>query len=135
MNVSSYRDFLLAHCEQGSYPVNHKWHIYNPITETERVVQGVNFNGAEIARVRHGRFCDIVASKSYSDSNYATYYADQQQYAATSGRVVGRACNNSNAYGGLACANAYSASSFSVGSYGSRLAFRGVISLSDPTSE
>jgi len=98
-------------------------------------VQGVNFTGAEIARVRHGRFCDIIASKSYSDSNYATYYADQQTYATTSGRVVGRASSNSGASGGLAYAHASYASSFSLGSNGSRLAFRGEISLSDPTSE
>lgn len=39
-------------------------------------------------------------------------------------RVVGRAYNNSIAYGGLAYANASYASSFSYGSSGSRLAFR-----------
>ena len=133
VNVSSYRDFLLAHCEQGSYTVNHKWHIYNPLTGTERVVQGINFTGAEIARVRHGRFCDIIASKSYSDSNYATYYADQQAYATTSGRVVGRASHNSGAGGGLAFASAYYASSYSGSSHGSRLAFRGAIELSEPS--
>lgn len=131
VNVSSYNDFLLAHCEQGSYTVNHKWHIYNPLTGTERVVQGVNFTGAEIARVRHGRFCDIIASKSYSDSNYATYYADQQTYATTSGRVVGRASSSSYASGGLAYAYANYASSGSVGSNGSRLAFRGEIELTE----
>lgn len=131
VNVSSYNDFLLAHCEQGSYTVNHKWHIYNPLTGTERVVQGVNFTGAEIARVRHGRFCDIIASKSYSDSNYATYYADQQTYATTSGRVVGRANSYSYANGGLAFAVAGNASSNSNGVNGSRLAFRGEIELTE----
>ena len=40
------------------------------------------------------------------------------------GRVVGRADGNSNASGGLAYANAFNASSYSFGSYGSRLAFR-----------
>ena len=40
------------------------------------------------------------------------------------GRVVGRANNNSNAFGGLACAYANSASSNSFGNNGSRLAFK-----------
>lgn len=40
------------------------------------------------------------------------------------GRVVGRANNNSYAHGGLAFENAYSASSSSYGSNGSRLAFK-----------
>ena len=40
------------------------------------------------------------------------------------GRVVGRASYSSNAVGGLAYANANYASSVSVGSYGSRLAFK-----------
>lgn len=39
-------------------------------------------------------------------------------------RVVGRAYYNSNAFGGLACAIAYNASSNSFGSNGSRLAFK-----------
>ena len=39
-------------------------------------------------------------------------------------RVVGRAFNNSNAFGGLAYANVGSASSYSSGYYGSRFAFR-----------
>ena len=134
MNVSSYRDFLLAHCEQGSYPIDNSYHIYDPLTQTERVVKSIQMN-AEIARVRHGRYCDIIASKAYSDSNYATYYADSAYHVGSSGRVVGRAGNNSFAFGGLAYAVAVYASSYSNGSFGSRLAFRGVISLSDPTSE
>lgn len=134
MNVSSYRDFLLAHCEQGSYPTDNSYHIYDPLTQTERVVKSIQMN-AEIARVRHGRYCDIIASKAYSDSNYATYYSDLAYHVGSSGRVVGRAYNNSSACGGLAFAFAYSASSVSSGIIGSRLAFRGVISLSDPTSE
>jgi len=40
------------------------------------------------------------------------------------GRVVGRAFNLSSAFGGLAYADAYSASSSSAGSFGSRLAFK-----------
>lgn len=39
-------------------------------------------------------------------------------------RVVGRAYNNANAYGGLAFAYAFNASSYSVTSSGSRLAFK-----------
>lgn len=39
-------------------------------------------------------------------------------------RVVGRASSSSDALGGLACAGAYFATSYSGGNYGSRLAFK-----------
>ena len=45
-------------------------------------------------------------------------------YKAAICRVVGRAINNANAYGGLAYADASNASSYSSAYYGSRLAFK-----------
>lgn len=117
----------------GTYPIDAKYHIYDPINETERVVQALTSNsGYCVARTKHGRFCDIVASKFANDnSKFATHYADGQWYTASRCRVVGRSNSNANAYGGVVYANANGASSYSSTNVGSRLAFRGKISISE----
>ena len=117
----------------GAYPIDAKYHIYDPINETERVVQALTSNsGYCVARTKHGRFCDIVASKFANDnSRFATHYADGQWYTASRCRVVGRSSSNAHASGGVVYANAGNVSSYSYTSYGSRLAFRGEISISE----
>lgn len=109
------------------------WHIYDPIAKTEREVQGLNSNsGYCIGRVRHGRYCDIIASKTTTDNSvWASNYCDANYYADSRGRVVGRACFNAGAFGGLAFASANNASSSSGSGYGSRLAFRGEIEITN----
>ena len=117
----------------GTYPIDAKYHIYDPINETERVVQALTTNsGYCVARTKHGRFCDIVASKFANDnSRFATHYADGQWYTASRCRVVGRSSSNAVAIGGVVYAYANGASSHSGTSLGSRLAFRGEISISE----
>ena len=117
----------------GAYPIDAKYHIYDPIKKTERVVQALTTNsGYCVARTKHGRFCDIVASKFANDnSRFATHYADGQWYTASRCRVVGRSSSNAPASGGVVCAYANSASSDSYTYSGSRLAFRGEISISE----
>lgn len=117
----------------GTYPIDAKYHIYDPINETERVVQALTTNsGYCVARTKHGRFCDIVASKFANDnSRFATHYADGQYYTASRCRFVGRSHNNASAFGGVAYASAIYASSYSLTNIGSRLAFRGEISISE----
>ena len=117
----------------GAYPIDAKYHIYDPINETERVVQALTSNsGYCVARTKHGRFCDIVASNFANDnSKFATHYADGQWYTASRCRVVGRSSSNAGAIGGVACSGATYASSVSYASSGSRLAFRGKISISE----
>ena len=107
--------------------VNAQWHIYDPRTKTERVVQGTtDGDGKNIARVRHGRYCDIIpASCSTDRSAYNKCYAAGQWYTASKGRVVGRAYHNAYAFGGLVYAYANHASTSSGTYYGSRLAFCG----------
>ena len=116
-----------------AYPIDAKYHIYDPIKKTEREVQALTTNsGYCVARTKHGRFCDIVASKFANDnSKFATHYADAQWYTSSRCRVVGRSYNSAGAYGGVVYADAYHASSLSNASYGSRLAFRGEISISE----
>lgn len=129
VNVQSYEMFMKNRCSGVSAdPVNAVWHIYDPIRHTERTVQGITTSGYCVARVKHGRHCDIIASKMSSDnSQWAANYCDGQWYSGSTGRVVGRAYNNSNASGGVAYAYSDHASSVSFSSIGSRLAFRGKI--------
>ena len=132
VNISTYKDWKKDnHVDSNSgYPIDAKWHIYDPITKTERVVQGITASGKCIGRVKHGRFCDVIASKCTDDtSKFAANYADGQWYSASRGRVVGRSYSNSYAGGGLVFASASHASSSSYSSNGSRLAFRGEISV------
>lgn len=116
-----------------AYPIDAKYHIYDPIKKTEREVQALTTNsGYCVARTKHGRFCDIVASKFANDnSKFATHYADAQWYTSSRCRVVGRSGSYANAHGGVVYAFAGSASSSSYAGSGSRLAFRGEISISE----
>ena len=126
VNISTFEEWKAAKRPQSG-TVNAKWHIYDPHTKTERVVQGITDGGGRnIARLKHGRYCDIIASSTTSDtSKYNTCYAAGQWYTASGGRVVGRAYSNANALGGCVCAYAYSASSHSSANNGARLAFSG----------
>ena len=132
INVPTYAQALKDKMSDqvSSYPIDEKWHIFDPITKKERVVQGITTSEYAIARTKHGRYCDVIASKCSSDNSvWATNYCDGNYYTASRCRVVGRSNTYSNAYGGLVFANAYFASSNSNSINGSRLAFRGKISI------
>lgn len=125
VNVVSYKQALANRMTGASGdPVDAVWHIYDPASDTERTVQGITTTGQTVARTRHGRFCDIIASKMTGESNFASHYADGQYYTASSCRVVGLSSHDAGARGGLAFASANSASSNSGSNVGSRLAFR-----------
>lgn len=110
----------------NTLPIDHKWRIYDSNNKTERVVQGLNITNYNIMRVKHGRYCDIIASSFSTDrSSYSTGYAAEQQYSQLRGRCVHRACYSTSAHGGLVYAYASSASSSSNSDYGARLAFDG----------
>lgn len=137
VNAASFADYLKQHGVgvSSSDPIDDVWHIYDPITKTERTVQGqkgLSFGGQCIARTKHGRFCDVIASKCTTDtSQYAANYTDGYWYSRDRCRVVGRSGSYAYAFGGLVYAHAYYASSYSYASYGSRLAFRGDIEISE----
>lgn len=127
VNVSSYAGYRRLHCQVPSgSSVDNVWRVYDPVHATERAVKGVA-GSTEIARVRWGRFCDVVPSKLVDNSNYNTYYCDQQEYSASTGRVVRRSSSVAAAASGLVCVNAYYGSSNASYYYGARLAFRGEI--------
>lgn len=137
VNAASFADYLKQHGVgvSSSDPIDDVWHIYDPITKTERTVQGqkgLAFNNHCIARTKHGRFCDVIASKCTTDtSQYAANYTDGYSYSRNTCRVVGRSGQRSYTSGGLVFAVANYASS-DAGIYsGSRLAFRGEIEVSE----
>ena len=127
LNIPSYDAFYKNRsvAPTGS-PVDAVWHIKMP-DGSERKVVGVNMSGQEIARVRHGRFCDVVPSRGVSNSSYNTYYCDSQEYTHSVGRCVLRSGNNTYSNVGFVCCLANNDASFSYAFYGSRLAFRGEI--------
>ena len=131
INISNYADALKSKMtEISSYPIDHKWHIFDPITKTERIVQGLNVSGYCIGRVKHGRYCDVIASKVTSDNSvWAANYTDCQWYTSARCRFVGRSFSYANAYGGLVFADAVYGSAGSGSVIGSRLAFRGKIKI------
>lgn len=133
VNVQSFEQCLKNRfVEVPNDPIDAKWHIYDPIAKTERVVQGVTNSGYCIGRVKHGRFCDVIASKTTSDnSRWAANYCDGNYYSGSKCRVVGRSSSNAYADGGLAYAYAYNASTSSHPYDGSRLAFRGEIEIAE----
>lgn len=128
VNVSTFADWKKKKRPDNdtSMPIDAKWHIYDEVTKTERVVQGISSSGFCIARLKHGRFCDIVASSVNNDSSkWNTCYAAVLWYSASRGRCVGRAYDNALALGGCVYANALNGSSSSYASGGVRLAFNG----------
>lgn len=132
VNVASFKDWKAKKCPttESTYPIDMKWHIYDVVTDTERVVQGINpgSSGYCVSRLRFGRYMDYVPGKVTSDNSaYNQNYADGCWYVHDRCRVVGRASYGAYANGGLVCSNAYGVSSGSSTHNGSRLAFSGDI--------
>ena len=128
VNVSSFVEMRRQkYAEVAAFPIDAKWHIYNPLTKTERVVQGItDTNGMCVARVKHGRYCDMIASRCTTDtSKYNENYSDGHWYTAGRSRVPLRSCSHANAYGGLAYSYAHYAGAHSYSFFGVRLTFRG----------
>ena len=129
LNIPSYDAFYKNRsvAPTGS-PVNAVWHIKMP-DGSERTVQGITDSGdnQEIARMKHGRFCDVIPSKCVTNSSMNTYYCDAQWYSASGGRCVLRSSSFSSASGGFVYCAANCDASNSYAGNGSRLAFRGAI--------
>lgn len=134
VNVPSFIDAYKAHMVgQSNYPIDGKFHIYDPISKTERVVQGLitTSNGTCVARTKHGRYCDIIPSKLVNDKNYATYYTDGYKYNSSTCRFVLRSASDSEMKGGVAFIEASMGEGSVDTRFTSRLAYRGPISLPD----
>lgn len=127
-NTVSFKSFLKAHrIEQGSDQIDYHYNILQQ-DGTERRVKAETANAASnVARVRFGRYCDIVVSAYAGDQVYAICYACYQSSAAAKGRVVGRSNNNAYAGAGVGFVGTLSGASSSSTSSGGRLCFFGKI--------
>ena len=134
VNISGYISWRRNNYSEinAQYSADAKWHIYSPATNTERIVQGLNQSGLCLARTKHGRFCDLIASRFASNSQWNQYYADQQVYIHSKNKLPRRAGQYANATGGLAFVNADNVDSYTLSlSGGVRLAFRGEIVIEE----
>ena len=133
INVSDYISWRKGKYSDADaqHTIDAKWHFYDPVTKTERVVQGLNQSDLCIARTKHGRFCSMVAARMTSNTQWNQFFADAQWYSHSRGRLPRRAGYNAVAYYGLACVNASYAASNAYAYYGVRLAFRGVIVIEE----
>ena len=133
INVVSYKSFLKNKGNSiAADVIDRVWHIYDPVTDTERSVQACAASTTHytIGRVRFGRYCDCIASRITNDSSaYNQWYSDSYYYSGEKARVVGRGGNNASAGCGLVYAYAGNASSHSNTGNGSRLAFIGKIEI------
>ena len=133
INVPSYKQFVQdKRVANNKYPKDFKWHIYDPRKESERTVQGVTQSGYCIARVRWGRYADIIASKTLPDNEmFNMYYSDVQWTGSTPGSVICRGGDFILQGGGLTAVYTSRQSSYSSPNYCTRLAYRGKIEIID----
>ena len=96
-----------------------KWRIWMP-DGTTRMVKGKTSSDQWITGVAHGKYMDVIPVGTANGSS-STYYCDKYYISTASSRVVFRGCNNSNAIGGVSCANANNDASNSNSNIGSRL--------------
>ena len=128
LNVTSFKEFFKNKgVEVSSFPTDGVAHIYDPISGKERTVQCLTSgNGNNIVRLVHGAKCDVLPARTVGDtSQYIVGFCAGYWYSNSRSRVVLRSGNSSSANGGLACAGANYACSYSHTYYGARLAFRG----------
>ena len=126
LNAPSFAAFLKTHrIEQSAWSVDYCYNIKQQ-DGNERRVKAETLNAAtNVARVRFGRYADIVVSAYAGDSVYATGYACYQSTNAGKGRVLGRSNYVASAVAGVAYSSAYVAASLSNTLYGGRLCFFG----------
>ena len=126
---TAYSDYYKNKCEVPAGSTTDRiWRIRMPNGDDRAIKGDPNNNSGEIVRLRWGRYCDVVASKLHTNTNYNQYYCDSQELTNSTGRVVVRS-GSVNAYCGFVYVYANYASSSSNSSVGSRLAFRGVIEI------
>ena len=128
LNAPSFAAFLKAQRKElSTWVVDYTYNIKQQ-DGNERRVKAVTTNQASnVARVRFGRFCDIVASAYAGDGVYATCYACYQSTSSGKGRVLGRSDRNAGADAGVAASSTVSAASYSRAYVGGRLCFFGKI--------
>lgn len=131
-NASSFRAFIRnKRLENVNWEADYYYNIVMQDGTERRVKAAITNQASNVARVRFGRFCDIVASAYAGDSVYATMYACYQSSNASKGCVLGRSSGNAGAGAGVACSHTNNASSYSHARGGGRLCFFGELENED----
>lgn len=128
MNAPSFDAFKKARrVEQAAWAVDYYYNILQQDGQERRVKAASENQATCAARVRFGRYCDIVASAYTNETTYAMCYAAYQSANSGKGRVLGRSNNYAIASAGVAYSYTNNASSYSYTNYGGRLCFFGEI--------
>jgi len=104
---------------------NRVWTITDPDGSTRNVNAGTTDGWITNVAAEAGPYFDMVPTAV--GGSETTHYADYYYQTSGNSLVLARSDNSSRSSGGVACACADSAASYSYTYYGSRLAFRGVI--------
>ncbi len=137
LNAPSFTQFLKYKRpdNNGTYPIDYYYNILQQDGNERRVKAATANQATCAARVRFGRFCDIVVSSYTGETTYAMCYAAYQSTTGSRGRVLGRSGYGAVAGAGVALSSTSSASSASGTSYGGRLCFFGEIENESEVSE
>ena len=137
LNAPSFAQFLKDNRpdNNGTYPIDYYYNILQQDGNERRVKAATTNQATCAARVRFGRYCDIVVSSYTGETTYAMCYAAYQSTNGSRGRVLGRSNVNANANAGVACSVTNYASSNSSTNSGGRLCFFGEIENESEVSE
>lgn len=95
-----------------------------------RKVLSATVSGNYVKSVYHQKYMDVI-NVSNANGTSTTFYADIQYISNADNRVVHRSYYGASANGGVSCAGAGNGSSYAHASVGCRLAFRGVIVITE----
>ena len=132
LNAPSFAEFKRSYRESNAmWDADNRYCIVQQ-DGVERKIKASPSNGEyNVARVRFGRYCDIIVS-SYAgtDTTCATCYSATQQAVDTKGRVVRRSGSSANVSSGVAYLS-QTASSFAGSVAGARLCYFGEIIVNE----
>lgn len=111
---------------------NRVWAITDPDGSTRNVNAGTSDGWITNVAAENGPFFDMVPTNV--GGSETTHYSDYYWQGSSSGLVLARSCSGSGTYGGVAYAYAGDDASDTNSSFGSRLAFRGVIREAESVS-
>ena len=111
---------------------NRVWTITDPEGGTRQVNAGTEDGWITHVAAENGPFFDMVPTQV--GGSETTHYSDYYWQTSGGPLVLARSYHDSSTYGGVACAYADGDASHTVSSYGSRLAFRGVIEKAQSVS-
>ena len=107
----------------------YKYSITMPDGSTRKVLSTTT-SGNYVKSVYHQKYMDVI-NVSNANGTSTTFYADVQWISNAANRVVYRSYSSAHAYGGVSYACASDDSSYASTSIGCRLAFRGVIVITE----